>query len=362
LKFVREEWPLGLSLCTCLAVLLFRHALLDDFSNPLWLAFVFLWLFSTILASVLAVVRHADHLAVKLGEPYGTLILTLSVTLIEAASISTVMLHGANNPTLVRDTLNAVLMIILNGMVGISLLVGGWKHREQTYNLQGANAYLGIIIPIAVLGLVMPNYTTTTAGPTLSTAQEIFLIFMSLGLYGAFLAVQAGRHRHFFVMGEEEGHDVHGTSRSLGAHALLLGAYMLPVVFLAEQLALPVDYAIEIVHAPDALGGFVIALLVALPEGIGAARAALDNRLQRSVNIFLGSVLSTISLTIPAMLIIGSLTGHKIILGIQNAQEVLLLLTLFVSAITFTSGRTNILQGLVHALLFLAYIVLLFEG
>jgi Ca2+:H+ antiporter len=363
LKFVREEWPLGLSLCTCLAVLLFRHALLDDFSNPLWLAFVFLWLFSTILASVLAVVRHADHLAAKLGEPYGTLILTLSVTLIEAASISTVMLHGANNPTLVRDTLNAVLMIILNGMVGISLLVGGWKHREQAYNLQGANAYLGIIIPIAVLGLVMPNFTTTTAGPTLSTAQEIFLVMMSLGLYGAFLAVQAGRHRHFFVMGEEEeNHGVHGTSHSLAIHALLLAAYMLPVVFLAEQLALPIDYAIETVHAPDALGGFVIALLVAMPEGIGAARAALANRLQRSVNIFLGSVLSTISLTIPAMLVIGTLTGHKIILGIQNAQMVLLLLSLFVSAITFTSGRTNILQGLVHVLLFLAYIVLLFQG
>jgi Ca2+:H+ antiporter len=209
----------------------------------------------------------------------------------------------------------------------------------------------------------MPNFTTTTAGPTLSTAQEIFLVMMSLGLYGAFLAVQAGRHRHFFVMGEEEeNHDVHGTSHSLGIHALLLAAYMLPVVFLAEQLALPIDYAIETVHAPDALGGFVIALLVAMPEGIGAARAALANRLQRSVNIFLGSVLSTISLTIPAMLVIGTLTGHKIILGIQNAQMVLLLLTLFVSAITFTSGRTNILQGLVHVLLFLAYIVLLFQG
>jgi Ca2+:H+ antiporter len=363
LKRVREEWPLGLSLCTCLAVLLFHHALLDDFSNPAWLAFVFLWLFLTNLASVLAVVRHADHLAVKLGEPYGTLVLTLSVTLIEAASISTVMLHGANNPTLVRDTLEAVLMIILNGMVGISLLVGGWKHREQIYNLQGANAYLGIIIPIAVLALVMPNFTTSTVGPTLSTAQEIFLISMSLGLYGAFLAVQAGRHRQFFVMGEEEeSHDVHGESHSLGIHAVLLAVYMLPVVFLAEQLALPIDYAIETVHAPPALGGLTIALLVALPEGIGAARAALNNRLQRSVNIFLGSVLSTISLTIPAMLLIGTLTNHKIILGVQNAQEMLLLLTLFVSAITFASGRTNVLQGLVHLLLFIAYIVFLFAG
>jgi Ca2+:H+ antiporter len=362
LKLVREELPLVVSLLTSLAMLLFRHALLDDLSNPLWLAFIALWLFGVILASVFAVVRHADHLAAKLGEPYGTLILTLSVTIIEAAAISTVMLHGANNPTLVRDTLNAVLMIILNGMVGISLLVGGWKHREQAYNLQGANAYLGIIIPLAVLGLVMPDFTISTLGPTLSGVQEIFLIAMSLGLYGAFLVVQTGRHRNFFVLGEDDGHDAHGPSRSLATHALLLVAYMLPVVFLAEQLALPIDYVIETIHAPDALGGFVIAMLVAAPEGIGAARAALDNRLQRSVNIFLGSVLSTISLTIPLMLIIGTLTGHKIILGVQHGQLVLLLLTLFLSALTFTSGRTNILQGLVHALLFLAFVGLLFES
>jgi len=151
--------------------------------NPLWLVFIFVWLFTVILGSVLCVVRHADHLAVKLGEPYGTLILTLAVTAVEVMSISAMMLHGAGKPTLVRDTLFAVVMIILNGMVGLSLLVGGWRHREQQYNLQGANSYLGVIIPLAVMSLILPTFTVTTEGPTLSVMQEAFFGLMAAGLY-----------------------------------------------------------------------------------------------------------------------------------------------------------------------------------
>jgi len=246
-------------------------------------------------------------------------------------------------------------------MVGVSLLVGGWRHREQQYNLQGANAYLCVIIPLAVLGLVLPNVTHTTSGPTLSGAQEIFLALMSVGLFCAFLAIQAGRHRGFFVL-EAEASPLHASGGPLPKHAALLLIYMVPVVFLAEQLAPPADYLIETLNAPVALGGLAIAALVATPEAISATKAAFHNQLQRSVNIFLGSVLSTIGLTIPAMLVIGHLTGRTIILGVQDAELVMLLLTLFLSAITFTSGRTNILQGLVHALLFLAYILLIFQG
>ena len=361
LKIIREERFLGVGIATSLAFLLFGSRLHSDYSNPLYLALILTWLFFTILGSVLAVVRHADHLAERLGQPYGTLILTLSVTAIEAMSISAVMLHGANNPTLVRDTLVGVIMIILNGMVGVSLLVGGWRHREQQYNLQGANAYLSVIIPLAVLGLVLPNVTHTTSGPTLSGMQEGFLILMSIMLFGAFLAIQTGRHRGFFVL-EAEAPPHHETGAPLLKHAALLIIYMVPVVFLAEQLAPPADYLIETLNAPVALGGLAIAALVATPEAISATKAAFRNQLQRSVNIFLGSVLSTIGLTIPAMLVIGHLTGRTIILGVQNGEMVMLLLTLFLSAITFTSGRTNILQGLVHVLLFLAYILLIFEG
>jgi Ca2+:H+ antiporter len=361
LQIIREERFLGAGVATSLVFLLFGDWLHRDYSNPLYLTLILAWLFFVILVSVLSVVRHADHLAERLGEPYGTLVLTLSVTAIEAMSISGVMLHGANNPTLVRDTLMGVIMIILNGMVGISLLAGGWRHREQQYNLQGANAYLSVIIPLAVLGLVLPNMTVTTRGPTLSGAQEIFLSLMSICLYCAFLAIQAGRHRGFFVL-EAEALPHHAKGGPLLKHVLFLAAYMVPVVFLAEQLATPVDYLIETLNAPVALGGLAIAVLVATPEAIGATKAAFQNHLQRSVNIFLGSVLSTIGLTIPAMLLIGHLTGHTIFLGVEHGDLVLLLLTLFLSAITFTSGRTNILQGLVHVLLFFAYLVLIFEA
>jgi Ca2+:H+ antiporter len=363
LALMREEWVLGAAIATGLAFLFFGDTLLSGLSNPFWLTFIFAWLFSVVLVSVLAVVRHADHLAARLGEPYGTLILTLSVTAIEAMSISAVMLHGANNPTLVRDTLFAVIMLILNGMVGMSLLFGGWRYREQQYNLQGANAYLGVIVPLAVLSVVMPNFTQSTPGPTLSVTQEIFLTLVSVGLYAAFLAIQTGRHRQYFVMGNAEsaGHVVELVEGGVLRHALLLFTYMVPVVFLAEQLAPPIDYEIETMHAPAALGGLAIATLVATPEAIGAVKAAAANQIQRSMNIFLGSVLATIGLTIPVMLVVGQLTGRTMVLGVQGSDEVLLLLTLFLAGVTFSSGRTNILQGLVHVLLFLFFLLLIFE-
>ncbi len=300
-----------------------------------------------------------------LGEPYGTLVLTLSVTTIEVLSISAVMLHGANNPTLVRDTLYSVIMVILGGMAGISLLIGGWRHREQHYNLQSANAYLGVIIPLAVLSLTLPNFTTTTAGPTLSGPQQLFVILTCAGLYCAFLAIQTGWHRGYFTIAQNEGAKG-STDRAKHAHSLprsaaLLVAYMLPMGLLAEEMANPVDYLIETLHAPALLGGVVIAIIVATPEAIGAIRAALANQLQLAVNIFLGSVLSTIGLTVPVMLLISHLTGRVVFLGLSGAGDVLLLLTLAVSVVTFASGRTNILQGAVHVVLFFAFLLLVFQ-
>jgi Ca2+:H+ antiporter len=192
----------------------------------------------------------------------------------------------------------------------------------------------------------------------------VFLAVMSVALYGTFLAIQTVRHRRYFTLGDqEEAHDLPpGRQRSLGAHTGLLVAYMAPVAYLAEQMATPLDYSIDVMHAPPALCGAVIAALVATPEGIGAARAAWANHLQRSANIFLGSVLATIGLTVPTMLIIGYCTGTKIILGVEHGNAVLLPLTLAVSIVTFASGRTNILQGVVHLLLFAAYVLLIFEG
>jgi len=257
-------------------------------------------------------------------------------------------------------------MIILNGMVGLSLLVGAWRHREQHYNLQGANAYLGVILPLAVLSLILPNFTKTTIGPTLSLPQDIFLILASVSLYGAFLAIQTSRHRGYFTLGDKTVAHNDGqqsaASGALASHIVLLALYMLPVVFLAEQLAHPVDYLIETLHIPTALGGMSMAVLVATPEAIGAVRAANADDLQRSVNIFLGSVLSTIGLTVPAMLAISELSGRSLTLGLQGTDFVMLLLTLAVSVVTFSSGRTNVLQGAVHLILFAAYLLLIFQG
>ena len=350
---------------TTLGFALGGEPLYSVLGHPVWLALIFLWLFGTVMGSALAVVRHADRVAEVLGEPYGTLVLTLSVTAIEVMSITAVMLHGANNPTLVRDTLFAIIMIVLGVMVGGSLLMGGWRHREQQYNLQSANAYLSVIIPLAVMTLTLPDFTSTTPGPTLSLQQELFVAVMSVGLYAVFLAIQTGRHRGYFRFDETKEHDPHAatsTAPRFWWHAALLIAYMAPVAFLAEQLAHPIDYFIETLAAPAPLGGVIIAVMVAAPEAIGATRAALANHLQRSVNIFLGSVLSTIGLTVPVMLAVSYFTAHEVYLGLDPANDLLLVLTLAVSVVTFASGRTNVLQGAVHVVLFAAFVMLIFQS
>jgi Ca2+:H+ antiporter len=361
-----DEWFLGVGLVSS-AAFLFRGAFLaDHLSTPYGLGLLFGWLFAAAFGCCLSVVRHADHLAVRLGEPYGTLILTLAVTIIEVVSISSLVMHGDHNPALVRDTIFAVIMIVLNGMVGLSLLLGGWRHLEQQFNLLGANTYLGVIIPLTVFSLILPNYTMTTAGPTLSTVQEVFVAMVSLGLYAIFLAVQTVRHRAYFRAGDAEGNSDHedpkGRRHHPLAHAALMVCYMVPLVFLAEQLAGPVDLLLARLHAPAPLGGAVIALLVATPEALSAIRAAAANRLQRSMNILLGSVLSTIGLTIPVMICISQIGGSKLVLGLQSGNAVMLVLTLAVSLVTFSSGRTNILQGAIHLVLFGAYVMLTFEG
>jgi len=359
------ELPLVPIAGTAILFLVFGERWLADLSNPLWLAFMFAWLFAAILWAAIRVVHHADCLAVTLGEPYGTLILTLSVTSIEVLMISALMLTGANNPALARDTMFAVVMVVMNGMVGISLLLGAIRYREQSYNLQGANAYLSAIIPLAVLSMVLPNFTISTAEPTLTGFQALFLILTSTALYVVFLVIQTSRHSGYFTMMNEEdpGDKCKHEGlviRSIPFHFLLLIGYLIPVVLMAKKFAIPVDHGIEQLGAPAALGGFVVAALVLTPEALGAIRAALNNRLQRSVNIFLGSVLATIGLTVPAVLTISLVLEKEVELGLQGADTILLLLTLAVSIVTFSSNRTNVLQGSVHLVLFLAYLMLIF--
>ena len=361
---IRAEFPLLIGLGTVAIFLGVGSRLNELTTHAVPLLGVFVWLFAVILWSAMCVVRHADCLAIKLGEPYGTLILTLSAISIEVVMISTAMLHGANNPTLGRDAIFAVIMIALNGLVGLSLMLGALRYREQHYNIQGVNAYLNVIMALAVLGLVLPNFTTSTSGPTFSTEQGIFFAAVSLLLYAIFLLIQTLRHRGYFLDVKETAtkHSRHHLARvrSTGFHALILLLYLAIVIFLAEKFAIPLDNSIEQFHMPQAFGGAVIAALVLSPEGLGGITASLHNQLQRSINILFGSVLATIGLTIPAVLMIGLLTKRSVALGVQGGNLPLLLLTLAVSVVTFTSRKTNVLQGCIHLLLFAVFVLLIF--
>ncbi|WP_299007875.1 calcium:proton antiporter [uncultured Shewanella sp.] len=316
------------------------------------------------------VVRHAESLAVILGEPYGTLILTLAVIFIEVALISSVMLTGADSSTLARDTMFSVVMIILNGLVGISLLVGGWRHKMQSYNVQGANTYLSVLIPLAVLGLVMPSFTASSQGGTLSPLLAIFLGITATVLYGVFLVIQTTTHSDIFQPPENKRQSITPTEsnehnlivKTTSYHFVMLIAAILAIVFLSKQLAVYIDHVIVLTHAPVELGGFLIAAIILTPEGLSAVNSALANQLQRSVNICLGSALATIGLTIPAVLCVGWITALPVELGLDPLESMLLILTLLVSVVTFVSRRTNIMQGVVHLTLFAAYIVLIFDS
>ena len=364
----KREWPLAVSSATTVLFLLFGRTWFGDLSNPLWFALMLAWLFGAISISAFAVVRHAEGLAERVGEPLGTLVLTLSMSGMEMMMIAAVMYFGAGGSALGRDTMLAILMVVLNGLVGASLLVGGLRYHEQTYNLYGANAFLSLIVPLSVLGLVMPSFTVSSQGPTLSPLQSTFLILMSLGLYGVFLAIQTMRHRDYFVTSHaaqgSAGHtETHGNHEEQSAkhHGVLLLAYVPFIVLLAKQIATPIDYGINVFGAPAALGGLLVATLILSPESLAAVRAARANQIQRSINLSLGTALSSISLTVPAVLIIGFLTGKTVILGLSPSDMVLLLLTLVVSMLTFALERTNVLQGAIHLLLFLAYLILIFE-
>jgi Ca2+:H+ antiporter len=365
-----REWPLLLSLVTTSLFLMFGKGWMANIAQPFCFAFISAWLFGVILASAFAVVRHAESLAVILGEPLGTLILTLSAITIEVMMISAVMLTGESQLDLARDTMFAVLMIILNGMVGISLLLGGLRHNEQHYNFYGANAFLGLLVPLAVLGLVMPNYTISSAGPTFSPFQSVFLALMCIGLYSIFVISQTSRYREYFVdpnasreeVAKEIGH-LHENMviHSTPYHGVLLVLYLLPIALLAKQIAVPLDYGVGVIGAPTGLGGLLVALVILSPESMSAVRAATTNQMQRAVNLLLGTALSTIGLTIPAVLTIGLVTGKTIHLGLETVEMIMLLLTLAVSTLTFTGNRTNFVQGAIHLLLFFAYLTLIFD-
>ena len=313
-----------------------------------------------LFAGVLAAVFHAEVVAHRVGEPYGTLVLAIAVTAIEVALIVSLMIAGGPETTgLARDTVFAAVMIILNGMVGLCLLAGGRKHGEQTFGLYGVSAALATLTAISVLTMVLPNYTTTTAGPVYSNSQLAFIAIVSLVLYGTFVLVQTVRHRDYFLpeaAANEEIHAAPPTARMAATSAALLFACLVSVVLLAKSLSPAVEAAVAAAGAPKALVGIIIAAVVLLPESIAAYQAARANRLQTSLNLALGSALASIGLTIPAVAIVSLVTGWTLSLGIDIKSTVLLVLSIIVATLSLGTGRTTVMQGTVHLVIFAVYL------
>lgn len=348
--------------------LLFGSSWAGNISSPLGALILFVWLFLVIVWVAFGVVHEAEELAHMLGEPLGTLVLTLSIVIIEVVLISAVMLGSSGSSTLARDTMYAVLMIVLNGVVGLSLLLGGFRHYEQTYNLKGASAYLSVIIPLTIIALVLPNFTTSTPDGSLARPQALAFSLLTIALYGVFLWLQTGRHRGYFVTADEDSveHAAHQpaattSKKPLLLHFGLLLLNILPIIILSKSLAKILDYGIDVAGAPKALGGIIIAILVFAPEGISALIAARADRMTRAINLCLGSVASTLGLTVPAVLAISLFSGQSVLLGVPPSSIVMLMATLILSAMTFSNARTTMLEGAVHLSLFAVFIVLVFS-
>lgn len=366
-----HEIPLWLAWWTVIIFLGFHlgDRWLGDFSHPLRFGIFFAWLFISVIWNSFEIAHHVEMLTEAIREPLGTIILTLSVTSIEIVTIVNIMFIGNDNPTLVRDTMYSIIMIVLNGIIGLSLLLGSIRYHEQRYNLRGSMDFISVILVLAVIGLILPDYTMATPKPTFSSGQTIFIILMSLVVYVIFLSMQTILHTKHFISPFESQEPcrpmrIHMKySKKNGIyHGFLLIGYLLPTLIIAKQIAMPIDTMLVGLNPPPALGGLLVAILVLAPEGVSAIRAALSNHLQRSVNIALGAVLATTALTLPAVLTISLFTGQSIILGLGTAGITLLALTILTSILTFIRGRTSLLQGTLHLLLFFAYIMLIFDG
>jgi Ca2+:H+ antiporter len=347
-----------------LAVLLFAGATAVGFSfTPSLAGLIFAGVLLVILfGTVFAAVHHAEIIAVRIGEPYGTLLLTLAVTVIEVALIATIMLGEKPVPELARDTVFAVVMIVCNGLVGICILAGGLRYREQDVQVTGSSLYLSVLVVLATITLILPNYTMTTPGPVYSAAQLGFVSVVTIVLYGVFLYTQTIRHRDYFINETAAGMDggAHISNRTLALSAVLLLVSLLAVVLLAKKFSLVVDFAAASIGAPPAFAGVLVALLILMPESVAAVAAARKNDLQKSINLALGSSLATIGLTIPAVTVAAYALDKPLVLGLNAQGMVLLVLTFILSMLTFGTGRTNILFGLVHVVVFAVFVFMVF--
>ena len=313
-----------------------------------------------LITTVFAAVYHAEVVAHRVGEPFGTIILSVAVTIIEVALIISVVIAApAEKADLARDTVFAAVMIVCNGIVGLCLLWGGARHYEQGFQLQGANAALAVLAALTILTLILPNVATSVPGPVFSTSQLAFAGVVSLGLYLGFIFVQTVRHRDYFLPVKPDHEVAHASPPSnkfsLISAGLLLTA-LIAVVGLAKSLTPVLETAVQWLDVPKGLVGIIIATLVLMPEGVAALQAARANRLQTSLNLALGSALASIGLTIPTMATVSIVLRQPITLGLEPKDQILLALTLFISVITLGTGRTTVLQGLIHLAIFAVFL------
>ncbi|PZQ45276.1 MAG: ionic transporter y4hA [Micavibrio aeruginosavorus] len=316
-----------------------------------------------VLAVVFAAVYHAEIIAHRVGEPFGTLVLALAVTVIEVALIVSIMFQDSEGTqTLARDTVFATVMIICNGLVGLCLLAGGIKHFVQGFQLESALAALAVLTALTAITLLLPNVTTSAPGAAYNNSQLVFAGVASLILYGAFIFVQTIRHRDYFLpqenMDDEETHAPPPTAKNTLISAVLLVVSLVVVVGLAKALSPMIEEGVASAGAPKAVVGILIAAVVLLPESLAAYRAARANRLQTSMNLALGSALATIGLTIPAVVAASLFLDQQLSMGLNAKEGVLLAVTLLLSVITVGTGRTTILQGIVHLVMFATFLFL----
>lgn len=332
---------------------LFGGLTLGSFGSILGAALLF--------ASVLAAVHHAEVVAHRVGEPYGTIILAVCITILEVGMIISFMLSGGEGAeTYARDTVFAAVMLILNGILGICILIGGVKYKEQGFMQSSATTYLVSLVAILVLTLILPNFTSSIRGPYYSNSQLVFISLACLVIYGTFLMVQTVRHRNFFIVEDEEDktmHEADPPSNSATFISLVMLLICLAIViFMAKGLSPIIEGFVSDIGAPRALVGVIIATVVLLPEGVAAIRAARNNQIQSSINLGLGSALASVGLTIPAISIVCILYDIPFVLGLDLKSIILLALSVCIVMLSLSRGKTNVLYGTVLLVNLSAYV------
>jgi Ca2+:H+ antiporter len=345
-------------------LLLFAGATIAEFgenfaSDPLGLA-IAIALVPMLIGAVFAAVYHAEEVAHVTGEPVGTLVLTIAVTVIELALIVSLMLTGKAAPTLVRDTVFSVVMIITTGLVGLCIVVGGLRYREQKFDVTSAKIYLAMLIVLTTLSIILPNYTSSAPGRFYSTSQLAFISVAIIALYGVFLFTQTVRHRDYFTGDREEPDEPATNHGRVVVSIAYLCIALTAVVLLAKLFAIEINAGVAAVGAPPGVSGVIIALIVLMPEAIAAVRAAMRDDLQKSINLVLGSSLATIGLTIPAIAGANIFLQKPLILGLDQRDLTLVVMTLAASMLTFGTGRTNVLFGFLHLVIFGTFLFLAF--